>query len=641
MKQTKDLHANLKLAFLAGIMTVVFVLASLANAQTYTTLYAYPEDTRNDTGIGLAGLMTQGQDGNLYGTIGDDGSNAAGSAFKMTTAGQFTRIYSFCSQPSCADGSGPWGGLTLNTDGNLYGTTTTGGKSAAGTVFKLTPNGTLTTLWSFDNGTDAGAPWYPPFQGLDGKLYGVSNTVYNGDYGAFIRLTPTKTPPDTEKVLVDFNYTNGNDPNLPTQGTDGNFYGTAVSGGTKGLGVVYKITTAGKIIVLHNFVGYPSDGTYPLGALVEGNDGDFYGVTYQGGANNIGAIFKITRSGTFTLLHSFASSGTTLDGAYPRSGLILGSDGNLYGTTLHGGKANDGALYEITPEGAVTILYSLCSLKGCADGFSTATPLTQHTNGKFYGSTSGNSLGGSYFYSLDLGLKPFAKLVNWSAKDGAKIEILGQGFTGATGVSFNGVAASFNNVSDTYMTATVPVGALTGPVTVTTFTSTLTSDRNFLVTPQVTSFSPASGVVGTVISITGVSLTQTTGVTIGGKAASFTVNSDSNVTATVPAGAKTGATITISTAGGTASSKAKLVIVPSIASFTPTSGPVGTSVTITGNSFTGTNKVTFGGIVATSYKAINDTQVDALVPTGAATGPIAVTTAGGTGTSTTSFTVTQ
>jgi len=187
----------------------------------------------------------------------------------------------------------------------------------------------------------------------------------------------------------------------------------------------------------------------------------------------------------------------------------------------------------------------------------------------------------------------------------------------------------------------VPAGALTGPVTVTTFTSTLTGDRNFLVVPQVKSFSPASGVVGTSVTITGVSLTQTTGVTIGTKAATFTVNSDTQVTATVPAGAKTGKTITITTAGGIATSKDKFAVVPSIGSFTPASGPVGTSVTISSHSFTGTTEVTFGGVAATSYKAVNDTTVDALVPTGAVTGPIAVTTAGGTGTSSTNFTVTH
>ena len=189
------------------------------------------------------------------------------------------------------------------------------------------------------------------------------------------------------------------------------------------------------------------------------------------------------------------------------------------------------------------------------------------------------------------------------------------------------------------MTAVVPAGGKTGVVTVKTFTSTMTGDRTFRVVPQITSFTPTSGRVGTLVTITGVSLTQTTAVTIGGKAAAFTVKSDTQVTATVPAGAKTGAAISITTAGGTASF-GKFVVVPEITSFSPTSGPVGTSVTITGNSFTGTTKVTFGGVAATSYKAISDTQVDAS-SAGAATGTIAVTTAGGAGTSAGKFTVTH
>jgi large repetitive protein len=113
------------------------------------------------------------------------------------------------------------------------------------------------------------------------------------------------------------------------------------------------------------------------------------------------------------------------------------------------------------------------------------------------------------------------------------------------------------------------------------------------------------------------------------------------MTATVPAGAKTGKTITVTTPGGTATSKAKFTVVPEVTGFSPTSGPVGTSVTITGNSFTGTTQVTFGGVAATSYEAKSDTTVDALVPMGAVTGTIAVTTPGGTGTSTTKFTLTK
>lgn len=617
---------------------VLVLAATLSSAQTYTKLYAYPEDTRNDTGIGLGGIMAQGRDGNLYGTIGDDNTNAAGSAFKMTTAGNFTRIYAFCALAKCADGSQPWGGLTLGNDGNLYGTTEWGGTLASGTVFKLTPAGALTTLWTFDNAADGAAPWYPMIQGLDGSFYGTSYTQYAGDYGAFFKLVPTATPPYKESVPVDFNYTNGSEPNLPVQGTDGNFYGSAYGGGTDNLGLIYKTSAAGAIKTLHTFSGYPNDGANPIGAMVQANDGNFYGVTYLGGAKNLGSVFKITPAGTYTLLHSFA--GYPSDGTHPRSGLIVGSDGNLYGTTSQGGAKNDGEIYKITPAGVVTLLYSFCSATSCTDGFSPIQPLVQHTNGKFYGNTSGNSLGGSYFYSLGTGLAPFVRLVNWTGKVGATVEILGQGFTGATSVSFNGVSGNFTNVSDTYMTAVVPAGATTGTLIVKTFTSSMSSNRAFRVVPQITSFSPASGVVGTTVTITGVSLKQASGLTIGGKAATFTVTSDTQLVATVPAGALTGQKIGVTTSGGTANSTTNFTVVPSITSFTPTSGAVGTSVAISGHSFTKATSVAFGGVAATSFQVMSDAQVNALVPTGAVTGTISVTTAGGTGTSAGKFTVT-
>jgi hypothetical protein len=198
----------------------------------------------------------------------------------------------------------------------------------------------------------------------------------------------------------------------------------------------------------------------------------------------------------------------------------------------------------------------------------------------------------------------------------------------------------FDNLSDTYVAATVPPGAKTGMVTVTTFTGSMSGDRTFLVAPQVKSFTPTSGTVGTLVTITGVSLTQTTAVAIGGKAATFTVQSDAEVTATVPAGAKNGAEISVTTAGGNAPF-GRFDVVPKVASFSPVSGPVGTSVEITGNSFTGATKVTFGAVSSTSLEVISDTQVDAVVPSGAVTGPIAVTTPGGTGTGNTNFTVVQ
>ncbi|MBZ5614427.1 MAG: IPT/TIG domain-containing protein [Acidobacteriia bacterium] len=621
-----------------SMIAVALLFAVAASGQTYTKLYTYPIGAGAYSGIGFPQVLSQARDGDLYSTIQNDGTHNVGTVYKMTTAGALTTVYNFCSLTSCADGSYPFGGVTLGFDGNFYGTTQGGGTHGAGSVFKVTPTGTLTTLWNFANGTDDSAPIYTTVQGQDGNTYGVSEEQYVGQNGAFFKVSAA----GVFKVLKDFAYTNGSSPNLPTQGTDGNFYGTTQGGGdpTCKCGVVYKATATGAVTVLHTFKGYPTDGNRPLGILVQGTDGNFYGTTYHGGTtNNNGTVFKITPTGAYTLLYSFNYGNGNFDAQLPLAGLTLGTDGNFYGTTGNGGTKNAGAIFKITPAGAESVLYSFCSVT-CNDGFGAATPLVLHTDGKFYGNTNGNSLGGAVFYSFDAGFKPLVNLVTWSAKVGKTVEILGQGFTGTTKVSFNGVSAPFTNVSDTYMTATVPAGATTGTVTVTTFTSTMKSNRAFLVTPQITSFTPASGIVGTPVTITGVSLTQATKVTIGGKAASFTVKSDTQVTATVPAGAKTGMKITITTPGGIANSPLAFAVVPSITSFSPTSGPVLTPVTIAGNSFTKATKVTFGGVAATSFQVISDTQVDALVPTGAVTGPIAVTTAGGTGTSATNFTVT-
>jgi uncharacterized repeat protein (TIGR03803 family) len=619
-----------------SMIAVALLYAVAATAQTYTLLHTYPIGAGAYSGIAAPQVMAQGRDGDLYSTISNDGTKNVGTVYKITTAGALTTVYNFCSLTSCTDGSYPQGGVTLGFDGNFYGTTQGGGTHAAGTVFKVTPTGTLATLWNFANGTDDSVPSYTTLQGQDGNMYGVSIGQYNTQYGAFFKVSAS----GVFKALRDFNYANGDDPNLPTQGTDGNFYGTTQFGGdpTCKCGVVYKATAAGTITVLHAFKGYPTDGYRPYGILVQGTDGNFYGTTYQGGAHNGGSVFKITPAGVSTLLYSFNFSSGYLDARLPVAGLTLGTDGNFYGVGTSGGSKNAGAIFKITPAGSESILYNFCSVS-CNDGFGPATPLVLHTDGKFYGNTNGNSLGGSVFYSFNVGFKPLVDLVTWSAKVGKTVEILGQGFTGTTAVSFNGVNAPFTNVSDTYMTATVPAGATTGTVTVTTFTSTMKSNRAFLVTPQITSFTPTSGIVGTSVAITGVSLTQATKVTIGGKPASFTVNSDTKVTATVPAGAKTGAKITITTPGGIANSPLAFAVVPSITSFSPTSGPVGTAVTITGNSFTKATSVTFGGVAATSYQVISDTEVKALVPTGAVTGPIAVTTSGGTGISATNFTV--
>lgn len=542
------------------IAFAMLVTATSATAQTYTPLFTYPGTTNNTSGITWPGLMSQGPDGELYSTDVSNGSHNFGSVYKFTITGLYTSLYSFCPLTGCADGSSPYGGVTLGSDGNLYGTTLGGGLYASGTIFKITDTGTPTKLWDFTEGLtskhlkDEGVPYYPPIQGQDGNYYGVDSGVYTTDYGVFYKITSKGA-----LTAFPFNYTDGADPNLPTQGTDLNFYGTTQLGGdpTCRCGVVYRATTGGKITVLHIFKGYPTDGYRPTGVLVQGYDGNFYGTTYYGGAHNYGCVFKITPAGVFTLLYSFDSF--VGDGVYPEAGLTLGTDGNLYGTTLVGGKNGYGTIFQITTAGKETILYNSCSVVGCNDGIYPATPLVQHTNGEFFGSTGGSSLGGSVFYSLNMGLNPFARLVMWSGLVGNTVEILGQGFTGTTNVSFNGGSASFTVVSDTYLTAKVPSSAATGFVTVTTPGGTLESNRIFLVKPKIVSFSPPSGPVGTPVTITGSGFTGATKVTFGGKASTFTVNNGGQISATVPTGAKTGK-IVVTTPGGTATSTTSFTV---------------------------------------------------------------------------------
>ena len=539
---------------------IVLALATLltcatANAQTYSPLYTYSINSGAYSGIVVAGLVSQGRDGNLYSTIANNGTLSKGTTFKMSLAGVPTTLYNFCTLAGCTDGAGPQSGLILGADGNLYGTTTNGGAHNDGSVFKMTPAGAITTLWSFTAGVDEGIPYYPPWQAQDGNFWGVAQPIYSGTYGVAYKMTPSGalTP-------FPFNYTNGSSPNLPTQGTDGNFYGTARGGGAHGIGVVYKLTPAGVISVLHDFAGYPTEGNQPMGQLVQGSDGNFYGATYSGGASNVGTVFKISASGSFTNLYSFTGWGFG-DGALPYSGLTVATDGNFYGSTANGGTKNAGALYKITPAGAVTVLYSFCAVT-CNDGFYPETPMVQDTNGILYGNSSGNSLGGSVFYSLDMGLKPFAGLVTWTGKVGKTIGILGQGLTGTTSVNFNGTAAAFTVSSDTFLTATVPAGATTGFVNVITPSRALKSNRKFLVTPSILSFNPPSGQVGTAVVITGTSFTGATSVSFGGvKAITFTVDSDTQITATVPTGAKTGK-IQVKTAGGSATSATSFTVLP-------------------------------------------------------------------------------
>jgi uncharacterized repeat protein (TIGR03803 family) len=483
---------------LTTLMLVVAAATTAATAQTFTQLFSFDGADGQNTSAGLV----QARDGNFYGTMSFGGAgvdctgvDGCGTVFKISPEGRLTTLYRFCAQTNCADGSWPYAGLVQATDGNFYGTTQGGGASSVdcttngcGTVFRITPSGALTMLYSFcaqTNCADGSWPYAWLVQATDGSFYGTtSGGGSNGNGGTIFKITPSGKLTTLYSFCALSGCADGD--GLFAAGlvraTDGNFYGVTMTGGANGAGTVFRITPSGALTTLYSFCSQRGcrDGGYPS-ALLQVTDGNFYGVTSSGGAHGWGTLFKTTPGGTLTTLYTFCSQTDCTDGG-GASGLVQGTDGMVYGPTAIGGANGAGTVFRITPSGALTTLYSFCSQTGCADA--PESGLLQATNGNFYGTTwGGGADNAGTVFSLSVGLGPFVKLQPDWGKVGQTRGILGQGFTGTTSVSFNGIPAIFTVVRDTFLTATVPSGATTGFVTVTTPSGTLTSNQKFRVSP--------------------------------------------------------------------------------------------------------------------------------------------------------------
>jgi uncharacterized repeat protein (TIGR03803 family) len=492
-----------------------------------TELYDFVYD-----GIGVSGYshgknlyseLIQGADGNFYGTTINGGSGGCadgfgtegcGTIFRITPAGVQTVLFNFPYDSvtnTAVDGIYPTGGLVQGRDGNFYGTASAGGNASfggngcilgCGTIFKITPSGQFTLLHQF-TGTggvpaEGASPTGRMILGSDGKFYGTTNTGgairYGvGNMGTIFSITSN----GGYATLHTFDTVDGLDGANPydglVQGKDGNFYGTTYFGGTDGVGTIFRATKAGVVTVLHSFVqpthlDFP-DGAYPLAALVQANDGNFYGATSVGGQSpgSYGAAFRITPQGAFTKLDDFDPS----TGSYPEGGMIQASDGKLYGTTVNGGPSDCfcGSVYQLTLAGALT---QLTSFEDATNGrWPLSVPL-QAANGLLYVTTSrGPSLtvhdGGGAVVQIDNGLsnpKPaIARFNPTSGKVGASVTISGTNFIGTTKVSFNGKVATFTIRSTNTITTAVPSGATTGPIKVTNSGGTATSTGIFTVLP--------------------------------------------------------------------------------------------------------------------------------------------------------------
>ncbi len=325
---------------------------------TLTSLYDFCAQLYcHDGALPIAGLV-QGTDGNFYGTTVAGGPNGQfGTVFKITPAGVLTRLYGFCSQANCADGFSPFAGLVQAADGNFYGTTPLGGTcfDDCGTVFKITPSGTLTTLYDFcsqPNCADGDSPSGGLMQATDGNLYGT--TFYGGanGQGTIFKITPAGALTTLYSFCAQSGCSDGFNPEATlVEGTDGDFYGTTSSGGSRAAGTVFKITPSGHLTTLHTFCSQPNctDGSSPnYNGLVQATDGNFYGTAPSGGNNAGGTVYEITADGTFSVVYNFCSLPNCADGNEPESGVLQANDGSFYGTTIRGGANYVGTIFKLS-----------------------------------------------------------------------------------------------------------------------------------------------------------------------------------------------------------------------------------------------------------------------------------------------------
>jgi uncharacterized repeat protein (TIGR03803 family) len=487
---------------------------SFTSAGVFATLHSFDCDV---DGCVPAASLLRATDGTLYGTTSAGGVNAAGTLFAITPAGALTTLHVFGCGP---EGCNPRAGLVLATNGNFYGTTGGGFSFGQGTVFTITPAGVFSTLNTFYCG-EAGACLQDLVQATDGDFYGTSQTGGAHDQGTVFKITAA----GVITVLHSFDCTTeGCIPKgVLVQATDGNFYGTTQIGGTTNQGTVFKMTPAGVLTTLHSF-DCSTEGCNPFAGLIQATDGNFYGTAFSGGSVGGGTVFRITPAGAVTTLHSFTcgadrcrpvaslvqgadgnlygtttSSGGTVftittagalttlhpfdcatDGCSPQASLIQGADGNFYGTTVSGGTNAGGTVFRITPAGIATVLHAFDCPSGTfsPDGCGPTSNLAVGSDGKFYGTAGFRGPGGGgVVFRLDVGTGPILNALNpaaiWiglknSDAVGLKIDLLAELFVDTTKIGegrADGVSTGSNGFNNAVLTS-IPLTLSDGPASI-------------------------------------------------------------------------------------------------------------------------------------------------------------------------------
>jgi uncharacterized repeat protein (TIGR03803 family) len=365
--------------------SIMLAAAQPALSQTLTTLYTFTGGADGSQPVGGLILDTAGD---LYGATTYGGFYDFGAIFEVSTSGSENVLYSFTGSE---DGREPHGGLVFDKDGNLYGTTYEGGRYRRGTVFELSPGGEQTVLHSFKGGADGAFPAASLIFDSASNLFGTTTKAGGSHhYGTVFEVLAN----GTEEILYSFSGTDGKLPesSLVFDG-QGNLYGTTNKGGQYKEGVAFELAPFGAETFLYSFNKRKGGAALPIGGLVFDAQGNLYGTTFSGGAYHGGTVIEITDAGVEKVLYNFCAQQNCADGAGPTANLVLDVKGNLYGTTQGGGAHdNGGTVFELSPSGVETVLYSFCALPSCADGTNPVGSLVLDTNGNLYGVTFNGGL---------------------------------------------------------------------------------------------------------------------------------------------------------------------------------------------------------------------------------------------------------
>ena len=352
-------------------------------AQTFTVLHSF----HDSEGARPFARLVRDVKGNLFGTTAGGGTHGVGTVFKVSKTGKETVLYTFCSRSGCTDGENPFAGLVPDTAGNFYGTTDSGGSTGKGTVFKVDTTGTETVLHSF-TGSDGENPEGGLLSDKAGNLYGTTLSC-DSCYGTVYQLSKKGRLTVLHRFAGE--PTDGEYPQYTSllMDTKGNLYGVTELGGTSNQGVVYKLSRRGTFTVLHNFAGGTRDGCGPLGTPAMDKDGNLYGTAQACGSFGYGIVWRVSKTGTETVLHNFA--GYPTDGANPWAGVTMDAKGNFYGDTERGGTHGYGTVWKLSKADTLTVLHSFAR----SDGENPIRGFLRDAKGDLYGTAYQGGSGGS------------------------------------------------------------------------------------------------------------------------------------------------------------------------------------------------------------------------------------------------------